>query len=156
MESNSFQTYRLVALGEHVSLVVAPPSARLQPDLLHFYLVPIKHAESFVVAASETRGVWEEVQRFQSSLNALYQTVGKGVLLMETVLAHKGFWQTRIEVVPIPLEQLQDAPIYFQSSMREQQQELNGTHTQLYKISSPPKTLSNVLPSKSNFAYFYV
>lgn len=153
LESSSFRKHRLLALGNYVSLVMAPPNASLIPGN-HFYIVPLKHAPSFVqVMADEDMGIWKEVQRFQTSLQNLYARQGKSVILLETVLEHsKGLWQTKLEVIPVPFGTLQDAPMYFQSAMREQTEEW-GTHNKLLKVSTQ-KPLSSVIPK--GFPYFFV
>lgn len=154
LESSSFRKHRLLALGNHVSLVMAPPNASLVPGN-HFYIVPLKHAPSFVqVMADDDMGIWKEVQQFQTSLQNMYARQGKSVILLETVLSQtKGLWQTKLEVVPVPFGTLQDAPMYFQSAMREQTEEW-GTHTKILKVSSQ-KPLSSVIPNKG-FPYFFV
>ena len=149
LESSSFSKHRLLALGNHVSLVMAPPNASLVAGH-HFYLVPFKHAQSFVDC--EDDGVWEEVRRFQTSLNNIYARERKGIILCETVLPNKGFWQTKMEVVPVPFPVLQDSPVFFKSSMAEQVEEW-GTHNKVLSTSSH-KPLKAVIPK--NFPYFYI
>lgn len=150
MESSSFRKHRLLALGNHVSLVMAPPNNSLV-DSNHFYLVPFKHAPSFVDVA-EDADIWNEVTRFQTSLQNMYARQGKSVVLLETVLPNKGFWQTKMEVIPIPFSCIQDAPVFFQSAMREQTEEW-GTHNKILKISAK-KPLPLVVPK--GFPYFAV
>jgi hypothetical protein len=149
LESTSFSKHRLLALGNHVSLVMAPPNLSLFPGH-HFYLVPIKHAESMCECEDE---VWDEIRRFQSSLQRLYATQQKGLLYYETVLPTSGFWQTKLEAVAIPLEQWQDAPLYFKSALSEQAQEW-GTHQKLIKTSVEKGGLRGAVPKK--FSYFYL
>lgn len=153
IESSSFRKHRLLALGDYVSLVMAPPNASLIPGH-HFYIVPIKHAPSLVhVMAEDDMSIWKEIQRFQTSLQNLYARQGKSVIMLETVLDHsKGLWQTKLEVIPIPFDVLQDAPMFFSSAMREQTEEW-GTHTKLMKVSQN-KPLSSVIPK--GFPYFSV
>jgi Protein similar to CwfJ C-terminus 2/Protein similar to CwfJ C-terminus 1 len=149
LESSSFRKHRLLALGDHISLVMAPPNASLIAGN-HFYLVPLKHTPSFVSADGDA---WREVLRFQTSLQNLYARQGKSVMLLETILDHsKGLWQTKLEVVPVPFAMLQDAPMYFSSSMQEQVEEW-GTHSKLLKVSTD-KPLPAVVPK--GFPYFYV
>jgi hypothetical protein len=156
LESSSFAKHRLLALGNHVTLVMAPPNASLVAGH-HFYLVPIKHAESFVSCDDNDNGgdaVWDEVRRFHTSLSNLYaKEYKKGIILCETVLPQNGVWQTRLEVVPVPFSALQDAPLYFKSAMMEQTEEW-GTHNQLLPTTSQ-KPLKAVVPKKK-FPYFYV
>lgn len=151
IESSSFRKHRLLALGNHVSLVMAAPHASLIQGH-HVYLVPLKHTPSLVNAEED---VWREVLRFQTSLQNMYALQGKSVIMMETVLEHsKGLWQTKMEIIPLPFGTLQDAPMYFASSMKEQTEEW-GTHTKLLKVSSTQKPLPAVIP-KGGFPYFYV
>ena len=155
IESSSFRKHRLLALGEHVSLVMAPPNASLIPGH-HFYIVPLKHSPSLVhVMAEDDMSIWKEIQRFQTSLQNLYARQGKSVIMLETVLDHsKGLWQTKLEIIPVPFDILQDSPMYFSSAMREQTEEW-GTHTKLLKVSNNTnKPLSSVIPK--GFPYFFV
>jgi hypothetical protein len=150
IESSAFSRHRLLALGNHISLVMAPPAASLQAGH-HFYMVPLKHAKSFV-DCDDDDAVWQEVHRFHDSLQKMYAKKGKGVILLETVLPNKGFWQTKIEAVPVPFAILQDAPIYFKSAMAEQT-ETWGTHNKLLKTALQ-KPLKTVIPK--DFPYFSV
>ena len=150
IESSSFSKHRLLALGNHVSLVMAAPNSSLVLGH-HFYLVPLKHAESYV---SCDDGVWEEVRRFHSSLQNLYaKEYKKDVIMFETVLPNRlGIWQTKIELVPVSFDLIQDAPIYFKSAMVEHSEEF-GTHSKLLTISRQ-KPLRSVVPKKK-FPYFF-
>jgi len=152
IESSSFRKHRLLALGNHMSLIMAPPNASLIGGN-HFYIVPLKHTPSFVTAESDA---WNEVLQFQTSLQNLYARQGKSVILLETVLEQSkggsGIWQTKLEVIPIPFRTLQDAPMYFSSSMKEQIEEW-GTHNKILKVTTE-RPLRSVVPS--GFPYFYV
>ena len=149
LESSSFRKHRLLALGDHISLVMAPPNASLIAGN-HFYLVPLKHTSSFSSAEGDA---WREILRFQTSLQNLYARQGRSVIMLETVLEHsKGLWQTKLEVIPVPFGTLQDSPMYFSSSMKEQTEEW-GTHNKILKVSTE-KPLHAVVPN--GFPYFYV
>lgn len=150
IDSRSFSRHRLLALGNHVSLVMAPPSGSLLPGH-HFYLVPIKHASSFVECDDDS--VWDEVRRFHTALSNMYAAKRKGVIMFETVLPNKNFWQTKMDVIAVPFSVLQDAPIFFKSSMMEQSEEW-GTHNKVMQVSAT-KPLKSVIP-KEGFPYFYV
>lgn len=149
INSSSFRKDRLLAFGKHVSLMMAPPNASLLPGH-QFYLVPLKHAQSMVDC--DDHEVREEVKLFRNSLENLYARERKGIIFCETVMPNKNFWQTKIEVIPIPFSQLQDTPIYFKSALVEQAEEF-GTHTKLMKTSSD-KPLRSVIPKK--FPYFSI
>eukprot|EP00531_Pseudo-nitzschia_arenysensis_P007397 CAMPEP_0116121988 /NCGR_PEP_ID=MMETSP0329-20121206/3981_1 /TAXON_ID=697910 /ORGANISM="Pseudo-nitzschia arenysensis, Strain B593" /LENGTH=456 /DNA_ID=CAMNT_0003615819 /DNA_START=27 /DNA_END=1397 /DNA_ORIENTATION=- len=149
INSSSFAKDRLLAFGKHVSLMMAPPSSSLVPGH-QFYLVPLKHAPSMVDC--DDHEVREELKLFRNSLENLYARERKGIILCETVLPSNNFWQTKIEVIPVPFSQLQDAPIYFKSALVEQAEEF-GTHTKLMKTSSD-KPLRSVIPKK--FPYFSI
>lgn len=146
LDSSSFERHRLLALGDHVTMIMAPPNLSLTPGE-HFYLVPIKHAESLTQCEDE---VWDEIIRFQTSLRNLYRSEGKDVLFCETVLPNSGFWQTKFEAIPVPRRIAEDAPLYFTSSLREQAEEW-GTHQKLMKID---KGLRRTIPKK--FPYFFL
>ena len=150
LESSSFSRHRLLALGDHVSLVMAPPSSSLEAGN-HFYLVPLKHAKSFI-DCDDSQQTWEEVHKFYSSLSKMYAKQGKGMVLIETVMPNRGFWQTKMECIPVSFSQLQDTPIYFKSAMTEQV-ETWGTHNRIMSATAQ-KPLRAVLPK--NFPYFSV
>lgn len=149
INSSSFAKDRLLAFGKHVSLMMAPPNVSLVPGH-QFYLVPLKHAPSMVDC--DDHEVREEMKLFRNSLENLYARERKGIILCETVLPNKNFWQTKVEVIPVPFAQLQDAPIYFKSALVEQAEEF-GTHTKLLQTSST-KQLRSVIPKK--FPYFSI
>jgi hypothetical protein len=149
LESSNFSKHRLLALGNHVSLVMAPPTVSLIQGN-HFYLVPLKHAESFVTCDDDN--VWDEVRRFQTALKNMYAKRGKDIIMVETVLPNTGFWQTKLEIVPAPFHVVQDAPIYFKSAMVEQTEEW-GTHNKVLSTTFQ-KPLKSVLPK--HFPYFHV
>jgi hypothetical protein len=146
MESNSFEKHRLIALGNYVSLVMVPSHLALVPD--HCWLVPIQHSESFVACENE---VWDEVARFKASLQNMFEKEGKNVFYMETVLQSKGFWQTRMDVVPIPKDTEQDPEMAFKFAMEEQAEEW-GTHTKV--LSTREKGVRYTVPK--GFPYFNV
>ena len=144
MESSSFEKHRLLALGNHVSLMLCPSNLALTE--YSCYLVPIRHAESFRACEDE---VWDEVQRFRTSLRQMFAKTGQGVLFCETVLPSKNLWQARMEVVPVPKRFEQDAAMYFKSALVEQAEEW-GTHTKL--LSTKDKGLRRTIPKA--FSYF--
>lgn len=97
LQSGSFPKLLMIALGDHVSLVLTPSHLSLVEG--HCYLVPVKHAQSFCACENE---VWEEISRFRTSLRSMFAKEGKGVIFMETVLESNSFWQARMEVLPVP------------------------------------------------------
>lgn len=125
MEASTFRKNMLLSLGDHVSLVMSPHHLSLVNS--QCFLVPVKYSESFVSCENE---VWDEVQRYQSSLRSFFRKEGKGVLFCETVLTCKELWQTRIDVIPVPAHIEQDAKLYFKSALTEESEEW-GTHTKL-------------------------
>lgn len=148
LESSRFRRHRLLALGNTVSLVMAPREHSLIPGK-HFYLVPIAHAPS-LTTCDET--VWNELRRFQSSLRALSRADNQKILFYETVLPSKNVWQTRMEAIIVPDSVWQDAPLFYRSALTEQAEEW-GTHQKLMKTDST-KDLRATIPK--NFPYFYV
>lgn len=145
MESQSFAKHTLLALGNHVSMVMTPPQLSLFPGD-QVYLVPIKHADSLVNCEDD---VWNEIARFQSCLRDMYALEKKDVIFCETVLPSKGMWHTKMDAIPIP--QNRDAPMFFKSALTEQAEEW-GTHTKL--LSTRDKGLRRTIPKR--FPYFYV
>lgn len=146
MESSSFQKHRLIALGDFVSLMMVPSHMSLVPD--HCWLVPIQHSDAFVSCDGE---VWDEVTRFKTSLQNMFEKEGKTVFFLETVFQSKGFWQTRMDVVPIPKNTEQDPEIAFKFAMEEQAEEW-GTHTKV--LSTKEKGVRYTIPK--GFPYFNV
>lgn len=146
MESPSFRKHMLIALGNHTSLVMVPSHLSLFPGNC-FYIVPIQHADSLIRCDDDA---WNEIQKFQDSLRTLYGKEGKDVVFTETVLATKGFWQTRLMCVPVPRSQ-NDAALYFQQAMREQADEW-GTHNKI--LSTRERGFRRTIPA--NFNYFFV
>ena len=149
VESTRFAPDRtLLAASSNVTLVL---NARAKGCLLpgkHFYLVPIPHAPSWTACEEN---VWVELRQFQKSLRAMAQAQDEAVLFWETVLDKGGgVWQTRMDVLFVPLAVAQDAPLYFRSALAEQAQEF-GTHQKLMTIK---KSLKASVPQ--NFPYFYV
>lgn len=148
LESSQFAKHRLISLGNHVSLVMAPPNLSLTPGR-HLYLVPIKHSDSLVGCEEE---VWDELVRFQTSLRNMFEKeFGQGVLFSETVMPTKGFWQTKMEVIPIKRKLWLDSELYFKSTLTEQADEF-GTHNKL--MSTKGKGLRRTVPN--NFPYFFI
>jgi hypothetical protein len=146
MESSSFQKHMLLSLGDYVTLVLAPTHFSLLEG--QCFLVPIKHAESFVSCDHE---VWDEVHRFQNCLRSMFRKEGKGVLFCETVLSSKGLWQARMDVIPVPINVENDAEIYFKSALTEQAEEW-GTHTKI--LSTKGKGIGGTVPK--GFPYFNI
>ncbi|GKY98813.1 hypothetical protein MPSEU_000837400 [Mayamaea pseudoterrestris] len=148
IESKEFDRKRLVALGNHVSLAMAPPSQSIHHGR-HFYLVPLAHVESLAAAEPE---VWDELARFQTSLRALFRQQNYGLVFFETVLPSNSFWQTRLECVAIPNEQWMDAALFIKQALLEQAQD-DGTHQKVMATTST-KGLPACVPK--NFSYIYM
>ena len=136
----------LIALGNHVSLVMVPSHLSLFPGNC-FYLVPLQHADSLIRCDDN---IWDEIHKFQTSLRTLFGKEGKDVIFTETVLGTQGFWQTRLMAIPIPRKQ-NDAPMYFKQAMLEQAEEW-GTHNKV--LSTRDKGFRRTIPV--NFNYFHV
>jgi len=148
-----FDRRTLLALGNHVSLVLAPEGLSVGGHGRHFYLVPIPHTPS--LTACDDPQVWHELRRFQASLRQLAAARRQGVLFYETVLptnSSSTFWQTRLECVLVPRNVAADAPLYFSTALTEQAEEW-GTHQKLMKTGGG-KDLRGTIPQ--GFSYFYV
>ena len=150
LESSSFARHRLLALGDHVSLVLCPSHLALTRG--HCLLVPIKHSDSFRSCEDE---VWDEVQRFRTSLRNMFRQKGGGMLFCETVTPSSssggGLWQARMECVPVSRRAEDDAAIYFKSALAEQAEEW-GTHNRT--LPTREKGLRGTVPK--GFPYFNV
>lgn len=148
MESSQFAKHRLISLGNHVSLVMAPLNLSLTEGR-HLYIVPIKHAESLVACEDE---VWDEIKRFQTSLRRLFdKEYGQGVVFSETVLPTNNFWQTKLEVIPVKRKLWRDSELYFRQTLVEQADEF-GTHNKL--LSTKGKGIRRTVPK--GFPYFFI
>ena len=89
-----------------VSLVLSPSHLSLVD--MQCMLVPIQQSESFVSCEDE---VWDEVERFKTSLRHMFHEQRKTVLFCETVFESKSFWQTKIDVIPLPRDTAADVPM---------------------------------------------
>jgi hypothetical protein len=176
LESSQFAKHRLLALGNYVSLVYAPPSESLQEpqkqgpkhSYSHYptlYLVPLTFHESF---ASCDDNVWDEVKRFQTALRNMFHKVcdddkqPMGLVTCETVLNSNhnntnALMQAKMELFCVPKHVEADAPMYFRSSLTEQIEEW-GTHSHKLLRITAQKSLKQCVPQKmtSSFSYFYV
>ena len=150
LESPKFEKHRLLALGNFVSLICAPPSQWITSDPPPtLYLVPIKFADRLVACDDQ---VWDEVRRFHSALTRMYAKAYNCSLIMcETVTSN--MYQTKLELYPVPQNLAADAPMFFKSALMEVAQEW-GTH-KLMRITHD-KTLRATVPTKNSFLYFYV
>lgn len=164
--SLSFRKHTLLAIGNHMSLVLAPSQESLVEG--HCYLVPHQPTESFLSCIDHRQQVWEEVERFQTSLRTMFwQTYHQHVIFCEMTVAGQ---QARMDVIPCSSSVQHDAPLYFHTSFVEQQQKLvdddednynsnpTSTTTKLYKI-TPQQRLTQLPFRKRNneiFPYAYV
>ena len=100
-----FSSFYSIGFQKHkLSLVLVP--SHLQLVNYQCYLVPLKHSESFASCEDE---VWDEVQRFKTSLRSMFKKDGMGVLFCETILPTKALWQAKMDVIPVPLSVEKDA-----------------------------------------------
>ena len=103
VKSSNFYKQQLIALGDHATLFKTPLHQAVTPDQLS--IVPVHHCPSLNCADD---GVWEEVERFKSSLRSIYAKESKDVLFAETFLSDgastssNGMYQGRIECLPVP------------------------------------------------------
>jgi hypothetical protein len=143
IDSSNFARHRLLALRSRV-LAWRGSVSNTRSTL---YLVPLKHVESLTAAEDE---VWEEIQRFQSSLRTCLPRTQE-CLVCETVLNNTGFWQTKLEAIVVPNNTWLDAPLFFKSALTEEAQDW-GTHQKL--MLTVDKGLRRSVPK--NFDYFYL
>ncbi|CAB9513655.1 CWF19-like protein 2 [Seminavis robusta] len=148
LESSRFAKHRLIALGNHVSLVMAPLNKSIKEGR-HFYLVPIQHAESLAGCDEE---VWEELQRFQQALRQVFdKEYNCGVIFSETVLTSNKFSQTRMEVIPLKRKKWLDAELFLRQALTEQLDDVHGTHNKL--LSTKGKGLRRTVPKQMAYCY---
>ena len=143
--------------------VCVPHTLKCPHTLTVVVVVVLQHADSLVGCDD---AVWDEIVRFQTSLRQMYgaaqPTKRKGLLCYETVLPRqKGLWQTRMEVVAVPVDAMTEAPLFFQSALSEQREEW-GTHTKTMSTRQKNNNkdggggggLRRTIPK--NFDYFYI
>lgn len=80
--------------------------ARFTCNLFHLCTTFLKYTESFVLCGDE---IWDEIERFQTSIREMFRKDNMGVLFFETVLPSKSLWQTRLDVIPVPRRAEEDA-----------------------------------------------
>mmetsp|Transcript_26609 Transcript_26609/g.38134 ORF Transcript_26609/g.38134 Transcript_26609/m.38134 type:complete len:203 (+) Transcript_26609:32-640(+) len=121
----------------------------------HCYLVPNQPAESFVSCSNNRQLLWEEVERFQTSLrNLFWQDSKQKVLFCETTSCR----QARMEVVPCPIQVQQDAAMYFRTSFMEENNNDDATTTKLHKITAKQNLLQLPFRKRNSnevFSYAY-
>ena len=147
LQSSKFRSHLLLALGEHVSLVMIPSHQALCK--FHLALVPVQHADAMTACDNE---VWDEVARFKTYLRKAFKKMKKRPLYLETVLETKSFHQTRIDVVPVGKHAEQDAHLHFKSALTEQAEEW-GTHNKVIDTKSKGGVRYSV---PKGFSYFSV
>lgn len=152
----SFQRHRLIAIGNYVTLCMAPIKLSLIPSEL-FYLVPISHIHS--LSSCDDMNIWNEIQYFQNSLRTLFNKENKSIICYETILPNNAtqFYQTKLECIVVPNHIVHDGPLYFKTGLQNIAEEY-GIHQKLLYTGGIKnnKTLYNTIPSHKNFSYFYV
>lgn len=89
-----------------MSLVLSPSNLSLVE--MQCMIVPIQQSDSFASCEDE---VWDEVERFKTSLRNMFLERNMAVLFCETVFESKRFWQTKMDVIPVPLDIAADTPM---------------------------------------------
>jgi Protein similar to CwfJ C-terminus 2/Protein similar to CwfJ C-terminus 1 len=148
--------FRVVALGNHVVLVMAPSHETLAATVgQHLYLVP----QSPVVSLSTCHDpeIWKEIEQFQASLSKVFPA--NDLIYFETVLpSHLSdktsfVWQTKLEAVAVPRRAASEAPMVFRQALTEQADETHGVHQKLLTITAA-QPVHRVVPAR--YPYFYV
>jgi len=148
INSENFNKVNMIALGEHTTLVKVPP--HLEATRGSVYIVPVTHAASFIECEDE---VWDEVVRFKTALANLWKEQGKEVVFTECVLQNAGgMYQSRIECIPV--KKGSDFPLFFRSSMMEQIDENEQTHSKIINLKNKIGGPRYALPK--GFSYFTV
>jgi len=98
------------------------------------------------------------MNRFKAGLHRFYQSIGEGVIFLETALLKTGAsasarqQHTRVEVVPMEKEVFEDAHLFFRKAVNDFVEEGNNTNKSL--IDTTGKGLRRCVPS--GFSYFHV
>ena len=107
-ESKMFNRSCVISTGENTILRL-----KMDPDVLvegHLEIVPISHVSSILQSDEETQ---VEIERFQSCLRRMYETMGKSVLFLETAVHFHSRPHAHIEVVPMERGMEPEASMFF-------------------------------------------
>jgi diadenosine tetraphosphate (Ap4A) HIT family hydrolase len=107
-ESKNFNKYTIISAGENAILRM-----KVDPDVLlegHLEIIPITHVSSILQCDEETT---VEIERFQSCLRRMYETLGKGVLFLESAVHFSSRPHAHIDVIPIERGMEPEASMFF-------------------------------------------
>jgi Protein similar to CwfJ C-terminus 2/Protein similar to CwfJ C-terminus 1 len=148
--------FRVVALGNHVVLVMAPSHETLAATVgQHLYLVPQSPVAS--LSTCHDPEICKEIEQFQASLSQVFPA--SDLIYFETVLpSHLSdktsfVWQTKLEAVAVPRRAASEAPMVFRQALTEQADETHGVHQKLLTITAA-QPVHRVVPAR--YPYFYV
>lgn len=151
LRSSGFDQSCLVAVGHHVSVVVAPPDLSLVP-FEHLYLVPLEPIESLAGADAH---VWDEIHHFQTTLQKLFHQQQKDLVYCETYLPrNRGFQQARFECIAVPHKYWLDAPLRVKAALHERASENeehgDGAYNRIRPTHATRIPLRCIVPSSRN------
>jgi hypothetical protein len=154
MRSEAFRRELMVAMGEHVYLMLVPPQERLCWG--HCLIVPVESVNSLTQCDER---VWEEVRAFQSALERMCAAGPRpsdageavGIVYLETVPTVTRPHHTVLHAIPMELEVHEDLPIYFKKALSEVGSDW-ATHKKIVATHAT-RTIRQAVPP--NFPYFH-
>jgi diadenosine tetraphosphate (Ap4A) HIT family hydrolase len=136
----------VVALGNYAYLAL-PDKEGIQPG--HCLIVPNTHVTSLNVA---DEGLQVEISNFKKCLIMMFAAQDKDVVFMETVTNLKRQTHSHIEVIPIPIDQVDHLSIYFNKALMESGSEWSQ-HRKIIKTANRRGCVGAI---PDGFAYFHV
>lgn len=113
---HSPRSYAVVAKSTHALLLAKETHLRLSKG--HSEIIPVSHSSGLSQCDAETL---KAVELYKSSMNRIFQSDGKIALVIEC--SHIGSQHTRIDVVPMDANLLDEAIIYFKEAFLSRQHE---------------------------------
>ena len=146
-DSASFKKHLMISLGEYSYIALVPPFMAITD--FHIRIVPLKHKWSSTELDEEE---WSEMVRFRKSLEAMFHSIDKGVIFMETVMGKPDVRHTCIEVIPVERHVEEDVPLVFKKEIMQCDNEWQAANRKC--IDTSKKGIRRSVPP--NFPYFHV
>lgn len=116
-DNTAFNKHLLIAVGMNTYLC-APWHTSLTDG--HCYIVPMEHVTCSLYL---DENVWSEVEIFRKGLTQMFADRKLDVVFMETYTSVKRRTHMYIDVIPIPREEGELAPMYFKKAILESDEE---------------------------------
>lgn len=115
--NSGFSKSLLVAVGLNTYLAVPAHHSLVEG---HCLIVPMEHASNCLLL---DENIWSEILIFRKGLVRMLADCGKDVVFMETCRNIQGQAHTFIDVLPLPREAGELAPMYFKKAILESDEE---------------------------------